>query len=150
MCNWYYSCSFAFLAKRDLVPEDLVARYTEGDRDKKIDAVLAPQVRIGPYRVDFLLAYRVNTQDSMWENKFVVVECDGHAFHERTKLQAAKDKARDRWLQHQGYKVLRFTGSEIWTNPYRCANEVLERAHTEMWESEGAVLLARAERDGEV
>ena len=46
----------------------------------------------------------------------IAVECDGHEFHEKTKQQAARDKARDRD---------RFTGSEIWKDPGACADEVL-------------------------
>ena len=35
----------------------------------------------------------------------VVVECDGHDFHERTKEQAANDRERDRGLQGLGFSV---------------------------------------------
>jgi very-short-patch-repair endonuclease len=58
-----------------------------------------------------------------------VVELDGHAFHERTKEQAAKDKARDRWMTGAGYAVVRFTGSEVWANPFAVASEVADRVH---------------------
>lgn len=55
----------------------------------------------------------------------VAIECDGHEFHERTKEQAARDKSRDRALTAAGWKVLRFTGSEIWRDANQCANEAL-------------------------
>ncbi len=45
------------------------------------------------------------------------VEFDGHDFHERTKEQARKDKARDRALTLAGWRVLRFTGSEVFADP---------------------------------
>ena len=54
----------------------------------------------------------------------VVVECDGHEFHERTKEQAENDKSRDRLLSSRGWKVLRFTGSEIYRDPVGCVNEI--------------------------
>jgi hypothetical protein len=54
----------------------------------------------------------------------VVVECDGHEFHERTKEQARADKSRDRELTAMGYTVLHFTGSEIHADPWKCAREV--------------------------
>lgn len=73
------------------------------------------QVKIGPYRVDFL----IQTEDAK-----IVVECDGHDFHEKTKEQAAKDKKRDRFLQSKGYRVLRFTGSEIWSKQVDVGKEV--------------------------
>lgn len=56
-------------------------------------------------RVDFAIASR--------ENGRVVVECDGHDYHERTKEQAARDRSRDRALTGLGWRVLRFTGREI-------------------------------------
>lgn len=71
----------------------------------------SPQVTIGPYRVDFLVTFN---------GVKYVIECDGHDFHERTKEQAQKDKKRDRDLQNLGYKVFRFTGSEIWTSRGKC------------------------------
>jgi very-short-patch-repair endonuclease len=81
---------------------------------------LWPQAHIGNYRVDFLF---VNV--SRGRRRLVVVECDGHDFHERTKEQAAADKARDRFLVGHGYQVLRFTGSEIYRDPFGCWAETL-------------------------
>jgi hypothetical protein len=76
---------------------------------------LVPQFRIGKYTADFLVCYK---------NKSVVIECDGHDFHEKTKAQAAHDKKRDRFIQSQGYSVLRFTGHEIYTSAEDCVNEI--------------------------
>lgn len=67
------------------------------------------------YRVDFAF---VSPQSK------VAVELDGHAFHERTKEQAARDKRRDRDLTQRGWSTLRFAGSEVWANPVRCLAEV--------------------------
>ena len=74
-----------------------------------------PQQEIESFRVDFLFESRFGK---------VVVELDGHEFHERTKEQARKDKSRDRRLQALGYRVLRFTGSEVYADAHRCAAEV--------------------------
>ncbi len=60
----------------------------------------------------------------------VAVECDGHDYHERTKDQAAHDKSRDRWLTENGWRVLRFTGSEIHKDACRCAKEAVRIAET--------------------
>ena len=78
---------------------------------------LAPQVSIGAYRVDFVLA-RTKYFDN--PRKWIVIECDGHDFHERTKEQAARDKARDRFLSAEVARVLRFTGSEIYRDVGSC------------------------------
>lgn len=57
-----------------------------------------------------------------------LVECDGHEWHERTKGQATRDKRRDRSLAAAGHSVLRFTGSEIFSNPRASAKEALNAA----------------------
>jgi very-short-patch-repair endonuclease len=62
----------------------------------------------------------------------VVVECDDHEYHERTKQQAIRDKTRDRAFQAQGFQVLRFTGSEIWRDALKCAAEVFNAANKEI------------------
>lgn len=54
----------------------------------------------------------------------VIVELDGHDFHERTPEQAQSDKSRDRHLQTLGWKVLRFTGREVLRAPRACLHEV--------------------------
>lgn len=73
------------------------------------------------FRVDFLVAALVKDR-----TYHIVVECDGHDYHERTKEQAIKDRSRDRILQRHGYTIMRFTGSEINSNPFACAREVLD------------------------
>lgn len=80
-----------------------------------------PQRWFGHYRVDFLISYAF-----FGRTLRLVVECDGHDFHERTKAQAIKDRRRDRALQSQGLKVFRFTGSEITAAPSLCAMEALD------------------------
>lgn len=78
------------------------------------------QVEILEYRVDFL----IHVKRAHGEVK-CVVECDGHEFHERTKEQAARDRKRDRDLQGAGYMVLRFTGSQIYREPFNCVGEAI-------------------------
>lgn len=82
------------------------------------------QAKVGPYRTDFLIldaSCPLEVSDPRW----MVIECDGHDYHERTKEQAARDKKRDRFFASKGYKVLRFTGSEIWADPEAVAEEAL-------------------------
>lgn len=83
------------------------------------------QVYIGEHRVDFLCMMEM--WDSVKEKmalQWLVVECDGHEFHEKTKAQAARDKSRDRELLLRGIPCMRFTGSEIWKDPFACAYQV--------------------------
>jgi very-short-patch-repair endonuclease len=83
---------------------------------------MAPQAKIGRYRVDFLLTQG----DGPEERRPLIVECDGHSFHERTKEQASRDRARDRDLQAEGYPVFRFTGSHIWGDVLKHAHQALD------------------------
>lgn len=73
------------------------------------------------YRVDFLIPVIYKNQG----NKCFVIECDGHEFHQKTKEQVERDNTRMRNLQKYGYEVVRFSGTEIWHRPYKCANEIL-------------------------
>lgn len=88
---------------------------------------LHPQIPIvineQTYRVDFLIAPMSCEFDTNFPH--LIIECDGHDFHEKTPEQATRDKQKDRALQLAGYKVIRFTGSEIYKNPRRCAREVI-------------------------
>lgn len=84
------------------------------------DIACMQQVKIGRYRVDFLIA-----GPSMADESYVTlaIECDGHEFHEKTREQAARDRKRDRFLTMCGYFPVRFTGSEIWHDAVGCAEE---------------------------
>ena len=81
------------------------------------------QYHIENVRVDFIFAHKNWRTGKVFR---LVVECDGHDFHERTKDQAARDRSRDRMFQGKGYGVFRFTGSEIWRDPIGCARQVIE------------------------
>ena len=80
-------------------------------------ATVQSNAKVGPYYPDFLI-----TTPYM----HLIVECDGHDYHERTKDQAIHDKKRDRFFTLGGYKILRFTGSEINKDPWACAEQVSE------------------------
>jgi len=109
--------------------------WQDGDRGN-MDFDIHIQQTIKPYRVDFLVEkidYVGDLENTRFSTKKIVVECDGHDFHERTKEQAKKDKKRDRDLQKAGYLVMRFTGSEIFADAVGCAYEALGEKKEE-WE----------------
>ena len=78
------------------------------------------QKEIGRYFADIYLEYK-SSKDGLVK---VVIECDGHDFHEKTKEQASKDKKRDRFMQTAGYKVLRCTGSDIVKDPSQIISDL--------------------------
>lgn len=103
-----------------------------GTSDYRTSLILQPQVHIGSFRVDFVLsawtsgvinnAHKRSVMEPHWRK--LVIECDGHEYHERTKEQAARDRSRDRDLNNLGYEVFRFTGSELWRDPWDCADQL--------------------------
>lgn len=80
-----------------------------------------PQHKVGKYRVDFLINHQHRD-----ESQQIIVELDGHEFHDKNKKQRAYEKARDRYLAQQGYKIFHYTGSEVYSDPYGVAEEVLK------------------------
>lgn len=98
---------------------------------RKSPAVIFPQVKILDWPVDFVFSVYSSYSDHKWHN--LIIECDGHDFHERTKEQAAKDRSRDRRLQDVGHQVFRFTGHEIWKDPVSCAQQVFDWANNIIW-----------------
>jgi very-short-patch-repair endonuclease len=102
-------------------------------KDKEFVAIHAQQPLLR-YRVDFLICARLGGYADLHK---VVVECDGHDFHEKTKQQAAHDKKRDPALTAAGFRVFRFTGSEIYRDPVGCASEIANYLQDEFWKKEG-------------
>lgn len=137
-CTWWGGVTIAFGD----------ARRTFGFREDA--TIIRVQEQIEQYRADFLIEYtdrhcdyedagveewdedaqmmlpklrRINESVDTYK---LVVECDGHEFHERTKDQAKRDRSRDRTMMLGGLDVFRFTGSEIWADPCACAGQVLD------------------------
>jgi very-short-patch-repair endonuclease len=97
--------------------------------------IIEPQKEVCGCRVDFL----ITTCRSTWDDALIgeaklVVECDGHDFHERTEEQARRDRSRDREFQSAGYTVFRFTGAEIWKNAWACAYQIGDWASEKHYE----------------
>lgn len=99
--------------------EQKLAEALNASSVRSVPIAITPQKDIGGFVVDFLIEAG---------DRKVVVECDGHEFHDRTPEQARYDRARDRRLISMGYIVLRFTGTEINRDVVRCAQEVWEIA----------------------
>ena len=110
--------------------------------------VIQPQAQLGEHRVDFLVTQESIVPDfdhkrtlpdgmiipgHMEVTKHLIVECDGHDFHDRTKEQASKDRARDRALQSLGYRVYRYTGSDLWRDVCVYAVEVVTALNREVY-----------------
>lgn len=115
-CN--VMCSANYIDVNPYVWGGIKGEVTEGS-----GIFIFPQYLIGKYRVDFLLTQ--NGISPTEQLSPVVVELDGHDFHDKDKNQRAYEKSRDRFLVKAGYKVLHFTGSEVVADPYKVAFEAL-------------------------
>lgn len=71
------------------------------------------------YRADFAIP-----------EKKIAIEIDGHDYH-KTKEQRTNDARRERDFQKAGWKVIRFTGSEIFKNVQQCCNDVYKLVYIE-------------------
>lgn len=69
------------------------------------------------YRADFLVF--INNKKNA-----LIVECDGHEFHEKTKEQVNYRNQRDYDLKASGYDILHYSGSRIYANPFTVACEI--------------------------
>lgn len=89
------------------------------------------ETQVSRYRVDFID-----------HSRKLVIELDGHEGH-KSKQDRTYDAQRDRQLHREGYTVLRFTGSEIWSDVDRCIEEVKQTLA--LWEPqptpEGAIYI---------
>lgn len=73
--------------------------------------IVRTQVHCGKYRIDLALPV-----------EWIAIECDGKDFHS-TPEQKASDRRKNTYLRKAGWRVLRFTGSDINGN----LNGVLKR-----------------------
>jgi very-short-patch-repair endonuclease len=72
---------------------------------------LVRQYPVGYYKLDFALPRRL-----------IGIELDGHATHSSTAAIAA-DRQRQRRLEYNGWRIIRFGGAEVYADPSRCVRE---------------------------
>ncbi len=87
------------------------------DTATRLGLQLSPQFEIRSgghaFRADFAIP-----------SKRIAIEIDGHEYH-KTKEQRTNDAQRERAMQREGWKVIRFTGSEVFKNCEKCVREVV-------------------------
>lgn len=94
--------------------------------NKKKDIFLFSQKEIiangKKYVVDFYFEEDENVNKFNTDKK-IIIECDGYEFHQKTKEQVQKDNEREYNLKMEGYEILRFSGTQIYNNPFKCAED---------------------------
>lgn len=74
------------------------------------------------YKADFYIERikeNMDTDKTLRLTHPIVIECDGHDYHS-SKEQMQYDYNRENNLKLAGYNVIRFTGSQIYSNPKQC------------------------------
>jgi len=77
------------------------------------------------YIVDFLIFGDEFVNSFLKKDFQLIIECDGYDFHQKTKKQVDYDNQREYDLKMEKYEILRFSGSKIYNEPIKCANEIL-------------------------
>lgn len=80
-------------------------------------AHIIPQFKLDRFRFDFAVRLSSEAQPR------VFIECDGLAFHS-TPEQLANDRLKDDAVTRRGWKILRFTGRDIYRRPKTCCAEI--------------------------
>lgn len=89
------------------------------------------------YRLDFVVDVneeahaRFQSAGLIWVP--IIVEVDGHTFHEKTPEQVARRNQRDRALQKVGAVVMHYSWTEMTTRPEECIGEVIGAAKERYW-----------------
>lgn len=128
MCRFKITEYSDLYVLKDGIDEDALKETIRERFDVMTALLVRPQADVDGHCVDFLIQafFGVFGLGGGW--RYLIVECDGHDFHEKTKEQARRDKSRDRLAVVNGYDCFRFTGFEIWRNPLGCAKEIHEWA----------------------
>lgn len=88
---------------------------------------LVPQVKINAsgnkYIVDFLIDTTIEDNVEILLKKPIAIELDGLEYHSNKK-QVNHDYKRENDLKLLGYDIIRFTGSQIYKDPYECLDIV--------------------------
>lgn len=99
------------------------------------------RVKVGDreYRADFVISvgdtdFSYEAHVAGYHYPLILVELDGHDYHERTKAQVIDRDQRDRALLAAGWRIFHFSGSELVRNPERCVREVRDLAEEALWE----------------
>jgi len=127
--HWLAKISIEGECGIDLRPQHPI--YDEKDKRKPIKkqkVIYLIDFALFDEDIDFLYFLHINGIEAPG----VGVEIHSHDWHEKTKKQAEYDKRRDRYLTQHGWTILYFTASEVYKDPWRCIEEVIDFYHKTM------------------
>lgn len=108
-----------FAQPAPLTPSPLNDLFMEAARRTRLRARLVSEfnvpgslAKVNPLRVDFAIP-----------TSRIAIEIDGYEFHANTKDRFTAHIRRHRTLELLGWRVIRFTGQEVYGNAEHCARE---------------------------
>lgn len=66
----------------------------------------------------------------------LLIELDGHIWHEKSPEKVEQDKIRERELIDNGYTIVRYSGREVYRNPFKVVEECCGKYVTRIIEEE--------------
>lgn len=86
---------------------------------------MKPSLRFDVFKRDsFTCRYRAYLDAALHLAEYEQVQHWGQEFH-ASKEQRTRDAKRDRFFMEQGWRVARFTGTEIFKDVHKCVKDVL-------------------------
>ena len=113
---FYVAFEIVCLFRRDELPDFVYCMYSY------------PQLEIETNAHRYIADFSIGAENEEGIYTILLVECDGHEFHQKTKKQVEHDNTRQYELKMAGYDILRFSGSQIYNDPFKCANDVFDYA----------------------
>lgn len=90
---------------------------------------ICPQYKINiknkNYVADFFCSTFIYKNKEYCLDRNIVIECDGYDSH-HTKEQRNRDVHRENELKLNGYSVIRFTGTQIFKEPFECFEKAID------------------------
>lgn len=116
-----------------------------GMGSSSVNLEVVPQYQINAinnnYKVDFYITLTENfivENETETESKYfdrttsLCVECDDNEFYQKSQEQVEKEAERERDIVFKGFQLIRFTNSEIYNNPKKCAIETIRIMENEL------------------
>lgn len=103
-----------------------ISEYNRSNKGKtSIECAIEKELeRAGELFVDQYTFFEGKTvADFFIPSKKIVIYCDGDYWHKKEKV-AARDKTQNELLEQNGYKVFRFTESDIRRSPAECVARI--------------------------
>lgn len=86
------------------------------------------------YIADFCILGVIVNEETINLKRQIIIECDGFDYHS-SKEQMNYDYERELDMKMAGYEVIRFTGTQIYNDPFNCVKKARKYAE-KLWEEQ--------------